>query len=357
MINLTATQSTSSKRALITGVTGQDGSYLAELLLSKGYEVWGMVRAESQTTRISHLLKQTGPNRTLLRLILGDLCNTHSLASVLETTRPDELYHLGAQSHVQKSIHAPEHTGNVTGLGTVRLLEAIRTLRLPTRFVEASSAEIFGKTTQGRQTEQSPIHPYNPYGIAKAYAYFAVMNYREAYDMFAASGILYNHESPRRGEAFVTRKVTRAIGRILTNQQEYLSLGNLDVCRDWGFAGDYVEALWRMLQTEKAENYIIATGKTHSLREFCELAFAHAGLPITWSGSGINEVAVDPQGRVVIKIDSQHFRPFERNAACGDPAKANTDLSWTPQVGFKELVQMMTHHDMELAQAELKIKE
>ncbi|WP_437227397.1 GDP-mannose 4,6-dehydratase [Planctomicrobium sp. SH661] len=343
------------RKALITGVTGQDGSYLAELLLAKGYEVWGIVRQSSSknTSRIDHLLSGEGVNGRKLKVVSGDLCDTASLVEILKTIRPDELYHLGSQSHVQVSFESPEYTGDVVGLGTIRLLEAIRKLDLPTRFFGACSSEIFGKAAESPQTEQTPFHPRNPYGVAKVYAFHSTINYRESYGMFAVNGILYNHESPRRGESFVTRKITRAIGKILTGEQQSVLLGNLDVRRDWGFAGDYVRGMWQMLQAESPDDFILATGETHSLREFCELAFQHVGMPISWRGAGIDEVGVTEDGRSVVQIDPNYFRPTEANAVCGDATKARQKLRWSPEVSFEGLVQMMVDHDVALARHEL----
>jgi len=343
------------KTALITGVTGQDGSYLAELLLSKGYDVCGVVRRSSSvnTSRIDSLLHGIPEAKNRFRIVSGDLCDTSSLVNIMKSVRPDELYNLGSQSHVQVSFEVPEYTGDVTGLGAIRLLEAIRELELPTRFFEASSSEIFGKATESPQTERTRFHPRNPYGIAKVYAFYATMNYRESYGMFAANGIMYNHESPRRGEMFVTRKITRAIGRIMTGQQQELTLGNLDVRRDWGFAGDYVKGMWQMLQAEKPDDYVLATGTTHSLREFCELAFQFAETPITWQGTGVDEVGLTAAGKTVIRIDPRYFRPAEVDAAWGDATKARVELGWNPEVSFEGLVQMMVEHDLALARNEL----
>lgn len=340
--------------ALITGVTGQDGSYLAELLLAKGYRVWGMTHrsANANTIHIAHLLSGSIQDPNRFQMISGDLRDSSSLVNVLKNVQPDELYHLGAQSHIQASFEDPELTGDVTGLGAIRLLEAVRKLGLPTRFFAASSSEIFGKDAESPQTEKTPFHPSNPYGIAKVYAFHATVHYRECHGLFAVNGILYNHESPRRNETFVTRKITRAIGRILAGQQRFVSLGNLEACRDWGFAGDYVEGMWRMLQAKSPEDYILASGTTHTLREFCQLAFQHVGLPMTWHGQGLDETGIAPDGRTILKIDPRYFRPGEMHAPCGDAAKARQKLGWNPTVTFEELVRMMVDHDLALARDE-----
>lgn len=345
------------KTALITGVTGQDGSYLAEFLLEKGYDVWGIVRTSDSSNRqhIGHLLTGDDDERSRrLHLVMGDLRDSERLLEILDQVRPDELYNLGAQSHIGVSFDEPAYTGDVVGLGTVRLLEGIRKLGLSTRFFEASSSEIFGRANESPQTESTPLFPRNPYGAAKAYAFFATRCDREAHGQFAVNGILYNHESPRRSEAFVTRKVTRAAGRIAAGLQSELLIGNLDVRRDWGFAGDYVAGMWQMLQADRPDDYILATGKTHSLREFCEIAFQHAGMPIEWQGKGINEVGVTADGRTVIRIDPKFFRPVEVASLCGDASKARRELGWTPRVSFEELVRLMGDHDLEHARSEAR---
>jgi GDPmannose 4,6-dehydratase len=337
----------SGRRAVITGITGQDGSYLAELLLSKGYEVWGMVRRSSSFNRgrIDPLYQDPAIHETRLHLVYGDLNDASSINRILQTVKPHEIYNLGAQSHVKVSFEVPEYTAEVTGLGTIRLLEAMRELGLPARFYQASSSELYGKVVETPQTERTPFYPRSPYAAAKAYAFYVTRNYREAYGMFAVNGILFNHESPRRGEAFVTRKITRAVARIQAGLQETLTLGNLDAKRDWGFAGDYVEAMWRMLQADTPDDYVIATGETHSVREFCELAFAHAGLPLTWRGSGVAEQGLGPDGAVRIAIDPRYFRPTEVDLLLGDASKARRELGWTPQLSFKKLVAMMVDSD------------
>ena len=330
----------SSKRALITGITGQDGSYLADLLLSKGYEVHGVIRRSSSfnTERIDHLYRDPHDPETRLFLHYGDLSDGSALANLLAKVKPDEIYNLAAQSHVRVSFDVPEYTGDITGLGTVRLLEAVRDVGLKPRFYQASSSELYGKVVETPQTESTPFHPRSPYAAAKAYSFYITQNYREAYGIFAVNGILFNHESPRRGETFVTRKITRALGRIAAGLQDHLYLGNLDAKRDWGFAGDYVEAMWRMLQADVPDDYVVATGETHSVREFLELAAHHAG--------------VDLESRVI--IDPKYFRPSEVELLLGDASKIRRTLGWTPRVGFAELVAMMVEADRELARREAR---
>lgn len=341
------------KRALVTGITGQDGSYLAELLLSKGYEVYGVVRrsSSSNTSRIAHLDQESHENDVRLRLVFGDLGDTSSLGHSLKSVRPDEVYNLGAQSHVKVSFEIPEYTADITGVGAVRLLEAIRELGLNARFYQASSSELFGQAVETPQTETTPFHPRSPYAVAKAYAFDMTRNYREAYGMFAVNGILFNHESPRRGETFVTRKITQAVAALVRGRQSPLYLGNLEAFRDWGFAGDYVEAMWLMLQAEKPDDYVIATGETHSVREFCETAFAIAGLPVHWQGHGIEEQGLGPGGRVLVRIDPTHFRPAEVDRLVGDASKARRELGWQPNVGFRQLVEMMVTADLNAAES------
>lgn len=327
-----------SRRALITGITGQDGSYLAELLLAKGYEVHGIIRRSSSfnTARIDHLYKDLHEPGARMLLHYGDMSDASSLQSILTLCQPDEVYNLGAQSHVRVSFDIPEYTAEITGLGTIRLLEAIRRSGLSPRFYQASSSELYGKATQTPQNENTPFYPRSPYAAAKAYAYHVTVNYREAYGLFACNGILFNHESPRRGETFVTRKITRAVGRIKQGLQDKLYLGNLDARRDWGFAGDFVEAMWLMLQQDTPDDYVVATNTTHSVREFVEMAFAHAGL--------------DPENHV--EIDPRYFRPTEVDLLLGDHSKATRVLGWRPQVGFEALVRMMVDADLELAARE-----
>jgi GDPmannose 4,6-dehydratase len=329
---------TDRKRALVTGITGQDGSYLAELLLSKGYEVHGVIRRSSSfnTERIDHLYRDPHDPEARLFLHHGDLSDGSALARLIAHVRPDEVYNLGAQSHVRVSFDVPEYTGDVSGLGSVRLLEAIRDVGISPKFYQASSSELYGKVVETPQKETTPFHPRSPYAAAKAYAFYITQNYREAYGMFAVNGILFNHESPRRGETFVTRKITRALGRIKVGLQDKIYLGNLDAKRDWGFAGDYVEAMWLMLQAGRPDDYVVATGETHSVREFMELAAAHIG--------------VNLDGRIV--IDPKYFRPAEVDLLLGDATRARTELAWRPRVDFKSLVKMMAEADLELAERE-----
>jgi GDPmannose 4,6-dehydratase len=336
-----------TKKALITGVTGQDGSYLAELLLSKGYDVWGIIRRSSSfnTGRLDAIYQDPHALDRKLNLVYGDLNDASSINKILKVVRPDEVYNLGAQSHVRVSFDIPEYTAEVTGVGTVRMLEAMRELELNARFYQASSSELFGGITEIPQRETTPFNPRSPYAAAKAYAFYITRNYREAYGMFAVNGILFNHESPRRGETFVTRKITRAVVRIKHGLQDRLFLGNLEAQRDWGFAGDYTKAMWLMLQAEEPDDYVIATGKTHSVREFCDLAFAHAGLPLTWAGTGVSEKGLGPNGRVLIEIDPRYFRPTEVDTLLGDYAKARTLLGWNPVVDFATLVKNMVEAD------------
>jgi GDPmannose 4,6-dehydratase len=329
---------TTRKKALITGITGQDGSYLAELLLNKGYEVHGVVRRSSSfnTGRIGHLYVDPHSPDARLFLHYGDLVDGIGLREILTRVQPDEVYNLGAQSHVRVSFDQPVYTVASDALGTIHLLEAIRDTRLPTRFYQASSSEMFGKVVETPQTETTPFYPRSPYACAKVYSHWQTVNYREAYGMFACAGILFNHESPRRGETFVTRKITRAATRIKEGLQEKLYLGNLDAKRDWGFAGDYVEAMWLMLQKESPEDYVVATGETHSVREFLDEVFGTLGLD--WN----KYVAIDPR----------YFRPAEVDLLLGDPAKARKDLNWKPKVNFKQLAKMMTEADWGLARRE-----
>jgi GDPmannose 4,6-dehydratase len=326
-----------NRRAFITGITGQDGSYLAELLLAKGYEVHGVIRRSSSfnTGRIDHLLRDRHDPAARLFLHYADLSDGSALAALLSRTKPHEVYNLGAQSHVRVSFDIPEYTGDITGLGAVRLLEAIREAGLEARFYQASSSELFG-SSEPPQSETTPFRPRSPYAAAKAYAYYVTVNYREAYGLFACNGILFNHESERRGETFVTRKITRAVGRIKHGLQQELYLGNLDARRDWGHAEDYVEAMWRMLQQDTPDDYVIGTGEAHTVREFLQLAFAHAGL--------------DPAPYV--KLDPRYLRPSEVDVLCADVNKARTSLGWVPRVTFSELVRRMVEHDCELAARE-----
>jgi GDPmannose 4,6-dehydratase len=346
------------KRALVTGITGQDGSYLAELLLAKGYEVHGIIRRSSSfnTGRLDEFYQD--PHEEDRRLILhyGDLNDASSLNRILRIVDPVEIYNLGAQSHVKVSFDTPEYTGEVTGLGATRLLEAIRELQIRPRLYQASSSEMYGKVLEVPQSEATPFYPRSPYGVAKVYAYWMTVNYREAYALYAVNGILFNHESPRRGETFVSRKITRAVGRIKHGLLDRLYLGNLDAKRDWGFAKDYVEAMWLMLQQEQADDYVIATGETHTVREFCELAFARAGMPIEWRGEGIDERAVDSSGRTLVEVDPRYFRPTEVDLLLGDPRKAERDLGWKPRTTFRQLVDLMVDADVALAAGEARAR-
>ncbi len=343
-----------TKRALITGITGQDGSYLAELLLGKGYEVHGVIRRSSSfnTERIDHLYQD--PHETERRLVLhyGDLNDASSLNRILRVVEPHEIYNLGAQSHVKVSFDVPEYTAEATALGAARILEAIRETGIRPRFYQASSSEMYGKVVETPQRETTPFHPRSPYGVAKVYAYWITVNYRESYGLHACNGILFNHESPRRGETFVTRKITRAVGRIVHGLQDKVFLGNLDARRDWGFAGDYVDAMWRMLQAVEPEDFVIATGETHTVREFAERAFAAAGMPLTFSGSGAAEVGRDPKGTVRVEVDPGYYRPAEVDLLLGDAAKAKAKLGWKPGISFQGLVEMMVTADLEKARLE-----
>ncbi len=340
------------KKALITGVTGQDGSYLAELLLSKGYEVYGIKRRSSlfNTSRVDSIYEDPHADGRRFMMHYGDLNDASSLNRIIREVCPDEIYNLGAQSHVGVSFSVPEYTGEVTGLGAVRILESIRETGAKIRYYQASSSELFGKVVETPQTEKTPFRPRSPYACAKAYAYYVTVNYRESYGMFASNGILFNHESPRRGETFVTRKVTRAIAHIRYGLQKRLYLGNLDAKRDWGYAGDYVEAMWRILQHDEPEDFVISTGETRSVREFCEVAFTEAGMPLEWRGSGVDEVGVSVEdGRVLIAVDPRYFRPAEVDLLLGDASKAKRLLGWEPKTSFKELVAMMVKADLEAA--------
>lgn len=326
------------KRALITGITGQDGSYLTELLIEKGYEVFGIVRRSSSfnTDRIDHLYQDPHEPGTRLRMFYGDLNDSSSLNTILRKTEPDEIYNLGAQSHVRVSFDVPEYTGDVTGLGTVRILEAIRDTGIKPKFYQASSSELFGRVRETPQTELTPFYPRSPYACAKAYAYHITVNYRESYGLFACNGILFNHESERRGETFVSRKITRAATRIKLGLQERLYLGNLDARRDWGYAKDYVEAMWMMLQADEPDDFVIATGENYSVRDFLTEAFSY--LDLDWEK--------------YVETDPRYYRPAEVDLLLGDPSKARRVLGWEPKVSFKELVRIMVDHDLELARLE-----
>ena len=340
------------KVALVTGITGQDGSYLAELLLGKGYEVHGLIRRSSSfnTERIEHLYQDPHEAEVHLHLHYGDLTDASNLSRLLERIHPDEIYNLGAQSHVQVSFEVPEYTAQVSGLGTLRLLDALKETGLRTRFYQASTSELFGKVQEVPQTERTPFYPRSPYAVAKLYAYWLVVNYREAYGLYACNGILFNHESPRRGKTFVTRKITRAAARIAAGLEQRLYLGNLDALRDWGYAPEYVEAMWRMLQQDAPRDYVIATGEAHSVREFATHAFARVGLPLVWEGEGVHERGLSAaDGRVLVEIDPKYFRPTEVELLLGDPARAKAELGWAPATTFAELVGLMV--DADLAEA------
>ncbi len=334
--------------ALITGITGQDGSYLAELLLEKGYEIHGLVRRASSFNRerIEHLLKDAALQKRI-HLHYGDLGDSSSINQILKTVKPSEIYHLGAQSHVRISFDIPEYTGDVTALGTLRILDAIRESGINTKFYQASSSEMFGQAAEIPQRETTPFHPRSPYGVAKVYAYWATVNYRESYNLFACNGILFNHESPRRGENFVTRKITLSLAQIKAGKMDSFSLGNLDAKRDWGFAGDYVKAMWMMLQAPQADDYVIATGETHTVREFVALAAKHINLDIVWEGTGTNEHGIDRKtGKTIVTIDPRFFRPAEVDLLIGDASKAKTQLGWKPAMSFATLVETMMDADL-----------
>jgi GDPmannose 4,6-dehydratase len=356
-----------SKRALITGITGQDGSYLAELLLSKGYEVHGLIRRAStfNTKRIDHLYVDPHIAGARLFLHYGDLSDSGQLTNLIYNIQPVEIYHLGAQSHVKVSFEIPEYTGDITALGTTRLLEAIRRSGIKTKFYQASSSEMFGSTPPP-QNEKSPFHPRSPYAAAKVYAYWMTVNYREGYNMFACNGILFNHESPRRGETFVTRKITRAIANMIAGKQNRLYLGNLEAKRDWGYAPEYVECQWLILQQDEPDDYVIGTGESHSVREFVELAFKYVGIEIEWKGRGVNEKGIVrsfaphpnisglpffskiKNGDIMVEIDPRYFRPAEVDFLLADSSKAFEKLGWRPKVTFKELIKIMVDTDLEM---------
>ena len=347
-----------NKVALITGITGQDGSYLAELLLEKGYEVHGIIRRASlpNTARIEHLMGAEN-----LTLHEGDLSDSSSLIRIINIVRPDEIYNLAAQSHVQVSFDVPEYSGDVDAIGVLRILEAVRILGLieKTKVYQASTSELYGKVEEVPQSESTPFHPYSPYAVAKQYGFWIVREYREAYGMFAANGILFNHESERRGENFVTRKITRAAGRIAEGIQDHLELGNLDSKRDWGYARDYVECMWLMLQQEKPEDFVIATGVQHTVRDFTEKAFAANGLSVRWEGSGLEEKGYDAAtGKLRVCVNPQWFRPTDVDNLLGDPTKARTVLGWNPQAtSYERLIEIMAEHDRALARRERAVLE
>lgn len=346
-----------AKTVLITGITGQDGAYLTELLLSKGYEVHGIKRRSSSfnTGRIDHLYQDPHEREVQLTLHYGDMTDATNLIRIVQNVQPDEIYNLAAQSHVQVSFETAEYTANADALGTLRLLEAIRILGLAqkTRFYQASTSELYGQVREVPQSETTPFYPRSPYAAAKLYAYWIVVNYREAYGIHASNGILFNHESPLRGETFVTRKITRAVAAISQGLQDRLFLGNLDAERDWGHARDYVEGMWRVLQQEKPDDYVLATGEKHSVREFVERAFAEVGIDIRWRGQGLAETGLDTRsGKVLVAVDSRYFRPTEVELLLGDPTKANKVLGWSATTSFNEMVQEMVQADLELIAAE-----
>lgn len=346
-----------NRKALITGITGQDGSYLAELLLEKGYEVHGITRRASisNTARIDHLLE-----KGLIKLHDGDLTDSSSLIRIISEISPDEIYNLAAQSHVQVSFDVPEYSGEVDAIGVLRILEAVRILGLTqkTRIYQASTSELFGKVEEIPQKETTPFHPYSPYAVAKQYGFWITKEYREAYHMYAVNGILFNHESERRGENFVTRKITLAAGRIAEGLQDHLELGNMDSLRDWGYAKDYVECMWLMLQQDVPEDFVIATGVQHTVRDFTERAFAANGMEIRWEGSGLEEKGYDKAtGKLLVSVNPAWFRPTDVDNLWGDPTKARTVLGWNPlKTGYEELVTLMAKHDRELARAEKAVK-
>lgn len=338
-----------NKTALITGITGQDGSYLAELLLDKGYEVHGIIRRSStfNTSRIEHIFQD--PHETNKRLFLhyGDLADSSNLSRLIESIKPDEIYNLAAQSHVRVSFDVPEYTGDVVALGTLRLLDAIRESGVKTKFYQASSSEMFGLVQHVPQTEETPFYPRSPYGVAKLYGYWITRNYRESYGLFACNGILFNHESPRRGETFVTRKITRGLSRIKLGIDDDLYLGNLEAKRDWGYAKDYVEGMWMMLQQDEPDDYVLATNETHTVREFIEVCAKQLGFDLQWRGEGLEEEGIDSKtGNVIIRIDPAYFRPAEVDLLIGDYTKAKTKMGWEPKVTFAGLAKLMVEADL-----------
>jgi len=350
-----------AKIALITGITGQDGAYLAHFLLTKGYEVHGLIRRASlfNTARIDDIYQDPHGSGNRFTLHYGDMTDSTNLVRIVQQVKPDEVYNLAAQSHVAVSFEEPEYTADTDGIGTLRLLEAIRLLGLEktTRFYQASTSELFGLVQQVPQTEITPFHPRSPYGVAKLYAYWITVNYRESYGMYACNGILFNHESPERGETFVTRKITRALGRIKIGVQECLYLGNLDARRDWGHARDFVEMQWLMLQQEQARDYVIATGEQHSVREFVSLAAQEIEMPIRWQGVGQEEKGYDDQGHCVVQVDTRYFRPAEVEQLLGDPSLAKEQVGWEPKTSVAELVHERAQHDLKLAQRDALVRD
>jgi GDPmannose 4,6-dehydratase len=348
------------RKALVTGITGQDGAYLAEFLLKKGYEVHGIKRRSSlfNTQRIDHLYQDPHSEQPRLVLHYGDLTDTSSLLNTIQKIQPDEIYNLAVQSHVMVSFEEPEYTANADALGALRVLEAVRLLGLGqnTRFYQASTSEMFGLVQETPQSETTPFYPRSPYGVAKVYGYWITVNYRESYGMFACNGILFNHESPIRGETFVTRKITRALTRIKLGLQDCLYLGNLDSLRDWGHARDYVEAQWLMLQQETARDYVIASGEQHSVREFVNIAAGELGMSLEWRGKGVEEEAVEERGEIVVRVDPRYFRPSEVATLLGNPEKARRELGWAPRTTFRELVTEMVAEDWKLAHRDLLVQ-
>ncbi len=339
------------KKALITGITGQDGSYLAELLLDKGYEVHGIIRRSSSfnTDRIDHLYKDQHEENVKMFLHYGDLTDSSNLNRIIEKVQPDEIYNLGAQSHVQVSFEVPEYSADVDALGTLRLLDAIRETGIDCRFYQASTSELYGKVQEVPQTETTPFYPRSPYAVAKQYGFWIVKNYRESYGLHASNGILFNHESPRRGETFVTRKITMAVARISRGVQKCLYMGNIDAFRDWGYAPDYVQMMWMMLQQETPDDYVVATNEMHTVREFIEKSFACVDIEIEWEGEGVSEVGKNKAtGDIIVRMDERYYRPCEVEQLLGDPAKAKKQLGWEPEVKFEELVKIMTEGDLKI---------
>lgn len=349
-----------SKTALITGITGQDGAYLAEFLLNKGYVVHGIKRRTSlfNTDRIDHLYQDPHVEHQNFILHYGDMTDSSSLTRIMQQVQPDEVYNLAAQSHVAVSFEEPEYTGDSDALGTLRLLEAIRILGLEkkTRFYQASTSELYGKVQEIPQSETTPFYPRSPYAVAKLYSYWIVVNYREAYGMYACNGILFNHESPLRGETFVTRKITRGLARIKAGLEDALYLGNMDAKRDWGHAKDYVEAQWMILQQDAPEDFVIATGEQHSVREFVEIAAKELEIEISWKGDGVDEIGVDASGKEIVKVDPRYFRPTEVETLLGDPTKAQTKLGWRCKISFTELVKEMVQEDYSIAQRDALVR-
>ena len=344
---------TNKKKAFITGITGQDGSYLAELLLEKGYEVHGMLRRSSSfnTGRIDHLFNDPDIINKNLFLYYGDLTDSSNLNRLMEKIQPDEIYNLGAQSHVKVSFELPEYTAEVDAMGTLRFLDAIKETGIKTKFYQASTSELYGKVQEVPQTENTPFYPRSPYGVAKLYGYWIIVNYREAYDIFACNGILFNHESPRRGETFVTRKISRAAARIKYGIQDKVTLGNLNAKRDWGYAPEYVEGMWQMMQLEQPGDYVLATGETHTIREFADIVFKELDMELEWQNSGVDEIGVDLKtGKVRVSVNKNYFRPTEVDLLIGDYSKAKKSFGWQPKVKFKELAKIMAKADWEKVQ-------